>query len=96
MTARLDPDSALAEFLRKEDDMNLSTQSRAHAEQQAQLAAAQAQARIAIKQLQLNVALQALAITDKAPISRDLIDKANETLLASLSDEFYLLPGSES
>jgi hypothetical protein len=92
MTAKLDPDSALAGFLRKEDDMNLRAQSLDREAQQAQLAAAQAQARIAIKQLQVNVALQALNLAKDSPVVNDAVaTKANEVLLASLSDDFYSL-----
>jgi hypothetical protein len=89
MTAKIDPDSGLAQFLMKDEDMQQAIQRR---EAHSQLAAAKAQAAIALRQVQANIALQALAICDKAPVDEALIKRANEVLLASLSDEFYALP----
>jgi hypothetical protein len=89
MTAKIDPESGLAQFLMKDEDMQHAIQRR---EAQSQLAVAQLQARIGLRQLQANIALQTLAICDKAPVDEALIKRANEVLLASLSDEFYALP----
>lgn len=96
MTARIDPDSELAQFLLKDADMQQAIQRR---EAQSHLEVAKLQHRVSIKQLQVNIALQALALVANGtsnPVSKDVATRANEVLLLSLSDDFYALPESES
>lgn len=86
-------------FLRGEsDDVNLSQNIQARKALEAQERVQLLQARVNVKQLQINTALQVINVANQAvtanaqTVREDVVVKANDVLLAAMSDEFYALP----